>query len=151
MALVTNASYIIIAVLGILQAMAGVMTIGNVQAMVQYVWQVNQPISTITQLSAIIQSATSSIQRVFDLLDQEEEVQGAVKASLPKEIRGDVTFENVSFSYDKENPLIKNFNLDKYCTWHSVRSCMYAKLLVGPAAAGQATERKTNAAKVAFI
>ncbi|HRL00322.1 MAG TPA: ABC transporter ATP-binding protein, partial [Trichococcus flocculiformis] len=78
-ALVTNASYIIIAVLGILQAMAGVMTIGNVQAMVQYVWQVNQPISTITQLSAIIQSATSSIQRVFDLLDQEEEVQGAVK------------------------------------------------------------------------
>lgn len=62
----------------------------------------NQPISTITQLSAIIQSATSSIQRVFDLLDQEEEVQAEVKMSLPKEIRGDVTFENVSFSYDKK-------------------------------------------------
>ena len=130
-ALVTNASYIIIAVLGILQAMAGVMTIGNVQAMVQYVWQVNQPISTITQLSAIIQSATSSIQRVFDLLDQEEEVQGAVKASLPKEIRGDVTFENVSFSYDKENPLIKNFNIE-------VKSGETVAI-VGPTGAGKTT------------
>ena len=130
-ALVTNTSYIFVAVFGILQAMAGTMTIGNVQAMAQYVWQVNQPISTITQLSAIIQSAASSIQRVFDLLDEGEEVQQEVTFRLPEKIRGDVAFENVSFSYDKQNPLIKNFNLQ-------VKSGETVAI-VGPTGAGKTT------------
>ncbi len=130
-ALVTNISYIFVAVFGILQAMAGTMTIGNVQAMAQYVWQVNQPISTITQLSAIIQSAASSIQRVFDLLDEGEEVQQEVTFRLPEKIRGDVAFENVSFSYDKQNPLIKNFNLQ-------VKSGETVAI-VGPTGAGKTT------------
>lgn len=110
-AMVANGAYIVIAVLGVLDAMAGRITIGNIQAVTQYVWQINQPISIITQLSSVIQAAAASTQRVFDFLDEKEEIPVTDAKKLPRDIKGEVSFENVSFSYDKKHPLIKRFNV----------------------------------------
>ncbi|UJF16690.1 ABC transporter ATP-binding protein/permease [Jeotgalibaca sp. MA1X17-3] len=129
-AVVSNAGYIVVAVLGILEVIAGKITLGNVQAAAQYVWQINQPISVITQLSAVIQAATASTQRIFEFLDEEELVQQEA-VSLPKEIHGDVTFENVCFSYSENQPLIKNFNVH-------VKSGETVAI-VGPTGAGKTT------------
>ena len=129
-ALVSNSAYIVVAVLGILEVLAGGMTIGNVQAVAQYVWQINQPISTITQLSAIIQSAAAATQRIFGFLD-EEEIMEENNQSLPDRIEGQISFENVSFSYTENQTLIKNFNVD-------VKSGDTVAI-VGPTGAGKTT------------
>lgn len=129
-ALISNGAYILVAVLGILEVFAGTMTIGNVQAVAQYVWQINQPISTITQLSAIIQSAAAATQRIFGFLDEEELVEEKT-SELPSLIKGDISFENVSFSYSEDQTLIKNFNVD-------VKSGDTVAI-VGPTGAGKTT------------
>lgn len=109
--IVSDLTYLIVAVLGGLQVIAGRLTIGNMQAFVQYVWQVSQPIQNITQLAGQMQSAKSSLDRVFEVLDEQEEVQIAeVKELAP--LTGQVSFKNVDFQYVENKPLIRNFNLD---------------------------------------
>ena len=109
--IVSDLTYLIVAVLGGLQVIAGRLTIGNMQAFVQYVWQVSQPIQNITQLAGQMQSAKSSLYRVFEVLDEQEEVQTAeVKELAP--LTGQVSFKNVDFQYVENKPLIRNFNLD---------------------------------------
>jgi len=109
--IVSDLTYLIVAVLGGLQVIAGRLTIGNMQAFVQYVWQVSQPIQNITQLAGQMQSAKSSLDRVFEVLDEQEEVQAAeVKELAP--LTGQVSFKNVDFQYVENKPLIRNFNLD---------------------------------------
>ena len=94
-----------------MQVISGRLTIGNMQAFVQYVWQVSQPIQNITQLAGQMQSAKSSLDRVFEVLDEQEEVQTAkVKELAP--LTGQVSFKNVDFQYVENKPLIRNFNLD---------------------------------------
>lgn len=129
-AVVSNAGYILVAVFGILEVFAKKMTIGNVQAAAQYVWQINQPISMITQLSSIIQSAAAAVQRIFEFLD-EEEMEQLETVPMPAHIEGNITFDNVSFSYDEERPLIKNFNVQ-------VKSGEMVAI-VGPTGAGKTT------------
>ena len=109
--IVSDLTYLIVAVLGGLQVIAGRLTIGNMQAFVQYVWQVSQPIQNITQLAGQMQSAKSSLDRVFEVLDEQEEVQTTeVKELAP--LTGQVSFKNVDFQYVENKPLIRNFNLD---------------------------------------
>lgn len=109
--IVSDLTYLIVAVLGGLQVIAGRLTIGNMQAFVQYVWQVSQPIQNITQLAGQMQSAKSSLDRVFEVLDEQEEVQSEeVKELAP--LTGQVSFKNVDFQYVENKPLIRNFNLD---------------------------------------
>ena len=109
--IVSDLTYLIVAVLGGLQVIAGRLTIGNMQAFVQYVWQVSQPIQNITQLAGQMQSAKSSLDRVFEVLDEQEEVQTTeVKDLAP--LTGQVSFKNVDFQYVENKPLIRNFNLD---------------------------------------
>ena len=109
--IVSDLTYLIVAVLGGLQVIAGRLTIGNMQAFVQYVWQVSQPIQNITQLAGQMQSAKSSLDRVFEVLDEQEEVQATeVKEMAP--LTGQVSFKNVDFQYVENKPLIRNFNLD---------------------------------------
>ena len=98
-------------VLGALQVLSGNLTVGNMQAFVQYVWQVSQPVQTITQLASILQSAKSSLDRIFEVLDEPEEV-ADVTEHLTHDLTGQVSFENVSFQYVADKPLIQNFNLD---------------------------------------
>ena len=109
--IVSDLTYLIVAVLGGLQVIAGRLTIGNMQAFVQYVWQVSQPIQNITQLAGQMQSAKSSLDRVFEVLDEQEEVQTAQVKELPP-LTGQVSFKNVDFQYVENKPLIRNFNLD---------------------------------------
>ena len=109
--IVSDLTYLIVAVLGGLQVIAGRLTIGNMQAFVQYVWQVSQPIQNITQLAGQMQSAKSSLDRVFEVLDEQEEVQ-AVEVKELAPLTGQVSFKNVDFQYVENKPLIRNFNLD---------------------------------------
>lgn len=108
---ISDMAYLLVAMLSALQVLAGALTIGNMQAFVQYVWQISQPVQTITQLASILQSAKSSLERIFEVLDESEEA-AEVKEQLTHDLSGQVTFEDVSFQYTPDKPLIRNFNLD---------------------------------------
>lgn len=108
---VAHGAYVVIALFGGLLTLAGRMTIGNLQAFTQYVWQVNQPMQMLSQLSGLIQSAAAAINRVYELLDQEEETK-EYSQTLAAPATGKVSFNNVSFSYNPETPLIQDFDVD---------------------------------------
>ena len=108
---ISDGAYLIVAVVGGLQVLAGKLTIGNLQAFVQYIWQVSQPIQTITQLSGVLQSAKSSLERIFEVLDEENEI-SQPSEKLEHDLTGQVSFRDVSFQYTPDKPLIRHFNLD---------------------------------------
>ena len=108
---VAHSAYVVIALFGGLLTLTGRMTIGNLQAFTQYVWQVNQPMQMLSQLSGLIQSAAAAINRVYELMDEEEETYD-YSQSIDQPVTGQVTFENVSFSYNENNPLIQGFDVN---------------------------------------
>ncbi|ALL02744.1 permease protein MsbA [Streptococcus anginosus] len=108
---VSDLTYLIVAVVGGLQVISGQLTIGNMQAFVQYVWQVNQPIQNLTQLAGQLQSAKSSLDRIFQVLDEPDEVTD-VKEWLEHDLTGQVSFKHVDFQYVENKPLIRDFNLE---------------------------------------
>ncbi|MGO4937215.1 ABC transporter ATP-binding protein [Fundicoccus sp. Sow4_H7] len=108
---VSHLAYLTVALVGGLLVIERRLTIGNLQAFTQYVWQVNQPIQTITQLSAPLQSARAAIDRIFEVLDYPEENNEFV-THVKGELSGQVSFNNVSFQYTENKPLIKNFTVD---------------------------------------
>lgn len=108
---ISDSAYLIIAVWGGLKVMAGTLTVGNLQAFVQYLWQIGQPIQTLTQLAGMLQSARSSLERIFAILDEEAEpIDDSEK--LTQDLTGQVSFEHVDFQYVADKPLIKDFNLE---------------------------------------
>lgn len=111
---ISHLSYLLITLLGGLQVLAGTLTIGNLQALVQYVWQMSQPVQTFTQIAPILQSAKAALERIFEVLDEVEEASVQEKESVYNhvELTGRVTFENVSFQYTPDKPLIRQFHLD---------------------------------------
>ena len=127
---VSDLTYLIVAVVGGLQVISGQLTIGNMQAFVQYVWQVNQPIQNLTQLAGQLQSAKSSLDRVFQVLDEPDEVTDA-KEWLEHDLTGQVSFKHVDFQYVENKPLIRDFNLE-------VKSGEMVAI-VGPTGAGKTT------------
>ncbi|KXT78787.1 ABC transporter ATP-binding protein [Streptococcus sp. DD13] len=108
---ISDLTYLMVALIGGLQTLAGRLTVGNLQAFVQYVWQINQPIQNLTQLAGQLQSAKSSLDRIFQVFDEPDEVQGENQA-LTQDLTGQVSFKNVNFQYVEDKPLIRNFNLD---------------------------------------
>ena len=108
---ISDLTYLLVAVVGGLQVISGQLTIGNMQAFVQYVWQVNQPIQNLTQLAGQLQSAKSSLDRVFQVLDEPDEVTDA-KERLEHDLTGQVSFKHVDFQYVENKPLIRDFNLE---------------------------------------
>ncbi|MCR5482383.1 MAG: ABC transporter ATP-binding protein/permease [Clostridia bacterium] len=128
-ALVGNLAYVFICVVGGLLALRGTISIGNIQAFIQYSRSFNQPITQIANVANILQSTAAAVERVFEYLEEEEEkdpstvsskgrgengnADAAVKASdaEKKQVRGKVTFEHVRFGYD-ENILINDFNFE---------------------------------------
>lgn len=108
---ISDITYLLVAVVGGLQVIAGKLTIGNMQAFVQYIWQVSQPIQTLTQLAGQLQSAKSSLERIFQVLDEPDEVVGEAQG-LESDLTGQVSFKEVDFQYVADKPLIKNFNLE---------------------------------------
>lgn len=129
--LTAYSAYIGVAVAGSYYIIQGTLLLGNLQAFIQYVWQVSQPMGQITQLSSVIQSATAATKRVFEILDEPEEIVNEVDIPLPEVIEGNVTFENVSFSYDPNKPLIQNFNVEV--------KAGQTVAVVGPTGAGKTT------------
>lgn len=107
----SDLTYLIVAVLGGLQVLAGRLTIGNMQAFVQYVWQINQPIQNLTQLAGQLQSAKSSLDRIFQLMDEPDEANDATEV-LEGDLTGRVSFKHVDFQYVVDKPLIRDFNLE---------------------------------------
>ncbi|MFU2205863.1 ABC transporter ATP-binding protein [Streptococcus pluranimalium] len=108
---ISDGVYLILAVFGGLQVISGQMTIGNLQAFVQYTWQISQPIQTISQLAGLLQSAKSSLDRIFAILDEEDE-SNRVMEELEYDLTGQVSFNHVDFEYVENKPLIRDFNLD---------------------------------------
>ena len=129
--LVTYLGIGVIGVTGAIFAIAGTITIGNLQAFIRYIWQINQPLTQVTQLSSAIQSAFAAIERVFEILNEEEQIpdkEDSIKVENPK---GNVTFEHVKFGYFEDKPLIKDLNLE-------VKSGQMVAI-VGPTGAGKTT------------
>ena len=108
---ISDLTYLLVAVVGGLQVISGQLTIGNMQAFVQYVWQVNQPIQNLMQLSGQLQCAKSSLDRIFQVLDEPDEVTD-IKEQLEHDLTGQVSFQHVDFQYVESKPLIRDFNLE---------------------------------------
>lgn len=124
-------TYIAMAVMGSFYVISGVIVVGQLQAFIQYIWQVSQPMGNITQLSSVLQSASAAAKRVFEILDEEEEPVNQMDIQLPEQIRGDVTFEHVGFAYDPKKPLIKDLNFEV--------KAGQTVAIVGPTGAGKTT------------
>ena len=124
-------TYIAMAVMGSFYVISGVIVVGQLQAFIQYIWQVSQPMGNITQLSSVLQSASAATKRVFEILDEEEEPVNQTDIQLPEQIRGDVTFEHVGFAYDPKKPLIKDLNFEV--------KAGQTVAIVGPTGAGKTT------------
>lgn len=128
--LTTYLSIGVIAVIGCFAILAGTLSVGNLQAFIRYIWQVNDPLTQVSQLSAQIQAAFAGMKRIFEILDEPEETESAPAGLLPGPAKGEVTFEHVSFSYG-DTPVIRDFNV-------TVKSGQMVAI-VGPTGAGKTT------------
>lgn len=109
---ISNLGYVFVAVVGGIMVSAGNMTIGNVQAFIQYSRQFTQPITQTANIANIIQSTIASAERVFEVLDQQEEIPDREDAPHIEDAEGYVDLEHVHFSYKKDEPLIEDLNID---------------------------------------
>ncbi|WP_283093352.1 ABC transporter ATP-binding protein [Nocardioides palaemonis] len=130
MMFVGNLNYVVIAVLGGLRVASGTMSLGDVQAFIQYTRQFTQPLTQVASMLNLLQSGVASAERVFELLDAPEESADATGRPAA-DARGEVRFEDVSFSYDPERPLIEGLSL--------VARPGSTVAIVGPTGAGKTT------------
>lgn len=111
MMFVSNLNYVAVAVIGALRVGSGAISVGDVQAFVQYSRQFTQPLTQLASMINLLQSGVASAERVFDFLDEIEERADPTNAHNPKVIEGRVAFEDVSFSYKVDEPLIEHLDL----------------------------------------
>ena len=129
---VANLNYVIVAVVGGLRVASGTMTLGDVQAFIQYSRQFTQPITQIASMANLLQSGVASVERVFELLDADEQSPDPADATPPVQpTRGRVAFEHVAFSYSPDKPLIQDLSL--------VAEPGQTIAIVGPTGAGKTT------------
>lgn len=112
MTFVGNIGYAGVAIAGGILAIRGVIGIGDIQAFIQYVKQFTQPIQQIAQVINQVQSMTAAAERVFEFLDEEEEVQTAENPVKLEEIQGEVQFNHIRFGYHEDQIIIKDFSAD---------------------------------------
>lgn len=129
--LIGNLNYVIIAVVGGLRVASGTMSLGDVQAFIQYSRLFTRPITQLASMVNLLQSGVASVERVFELLDAEEEPPDTARVGIPGDARGRVAFEDVSFRYVEDQPLIEHvsFHVDPGQT----------VAIVGPTGAGKTT------------
>jgi len=130
MMFVGNLNYVLIAVVGGLRVASGSMGLGDVQAFIQYSRQFTQPLTQTASMMNVLQSGVASAERVFEVLDVEEETVEPAEVHMP-EVVGRVAFENVKFSYLPERPLIDDLSL--------VAEPGTTVAIVGPTGAGKTT------------
>ncbi len=131
MMFVGNLVYVAIAVVGGLFVSNGSLSLGDVQAFIQYSRQFTQPLSQLGSMANLLQSGVASAERVFELLDADEQRPDPVPAATPATSTGRLAFENVSFRYDKDTPLIDDLSL--------VAQPGQTVAIVGPTGAGKTT------------
>ncbi|XXM85207.1 ABC transporter ATP-binding protein [Cellulosimicrobium sp. PMB13] len=131
MGFIANLNYVVVAVVGGLRVASGTMTLGDVQAFIQYSRQFTQPITQIASMMNLLQSGVASAERVYDLLDAEEQSPDPSPSATVEPVRGRVAFEDVSFSYDPDAPLIEHLDL--------VVEPGQTIAIVGPTGAGKTT------------
>jgi ATP-binding cassette subfamily B multidrug efflux pump len=131
MLFVGNLVYVIVAVVGGLKVASGTLSLGDVQAAIQYTRQFSQPLSQLGSMANLLQSGVASAERVFELLDAPEQSPDADPAASPTSTGGRLAFEHVKFGYDPETPLIDDLSL--------VAEPGQTIAIVGPTGAGKTT------------
>ena len=131
MNLVGNLGYVAVAVSGSILAIKGVIKVGDIQAFIQYVRNLTQPISILAQVSNMLQSMAAAAERVFEFLDEDEEPAESDKSFDISAFRGDVEFDHVRFGYDADKMVIHDFS-------SSIKAGQTAAI-VGPTGAGKTT------------
>ncbi len=131
MNVIGNLGYVLVSVIGGILVTKKAIQIGDIQAFIQYARQFTQPITQLSSISNTIQSALASSERVFEILDQPEESEEPQDPTLIASPQGNVAFNDVSFSYDPNQPLIDDLNID-------VKSGQMVAI-VGPTGAGKTT------------
>jgi ATP-binding cassette subfamily B multidrug efflux pump len=126
-----NLNYVVIAVIGGLRVASGSMSLGDVQAFIQYSRQFTQPLTQVASMTNLLQSGVASAERVFELLDAPEESPEPLGAPAARRGPGQVEFENVDFSYVEDRPLINDLSL--------VAEPGHTVAIVGPTGAGKTT------------
>lgn len=131
MSFIGNIGYVLVAVVGGILVTKRTIEIGDVQAFIQYSRQFTMPITQTANIANIIQSTVASAERVFEILDEEEEVPESAQPKVLKEPHGDVAFNHVKFGYDPQHPLIEDMNIGV--------SQGQTIAIVGPTGAGKTT------------
>ena len=106
-----NIQFVIIAVVGGLRIAAGAITVGDMQAIIQYSRQFSMPLTNLASMAATFQSGIASLERVLELIDADEESPDPPATADPAPVRGRVEFRHVHFSYDPDKPLIEDLNV----------------------------------------
>ncbi len=131
MSFINNIGYVLVSVVGGILVTKKAIEIGDIQAFIQYARQFSQPIAQTASIANVIQSTIASAERVFEILDETEEVPEAVQAKVISSPKGEVIFEHVTFGYDENEILIKDMQID-------VKSGQTVAI-VGPTGAGKTT------------
>jgi len=131
MRFVGNLGYVAISVLGGYLAIQKAITVGDIQAFIQYVQSFTRPITQIANISNVLQQTAAASERVFEFLDEEEEIPDVDNPVQPDEIKGQVVFQNVQFGYDPDKIIINDFSVDVQPGQKIA--------LVGPTGAGKTT------------
>jgi ATP-binding cassette subfamily B multidrug efflux pump len=131
MMFIGNVNYVLVAVVGGLKVTSGTLSLGDVQAFIQYSRQFTQPVTQVASMANLLQSGVASAERVFELLDAEEQEPDPVPALRPERLLGRVAFEDVSFRYAEDQPLIEHLSL--------TAEPGQTVAIVGPTGAGKTT------------
>jgi ATP-binding cassette subfamily B protein len=126
-----NINYVIIAVVGGLRVASGTLSLGEVQAFIQYSRQFTQPLTQIGSMVNLLQSGVASAERIFEILDAEEESKDPVPGETPESRSGRVEFDHVSFRYEADRPLVEDLSF--------VAEPGQMVAIVGPTGAGKTT------------
>lgn len=131
MMFVGNLGYAAVALVGGFLTIRGTINVGDIQAFVQYVRQFSQPIQQLAQVTNMMQSMAAAAERVFEFLEEEEEEQVVENPTVLDDVKGDVTFDHVSFGYKENQTIIKDFSAD-------IKAGQKVAI-VGPTGAGKTT------------
>ena len=127
---VGNLGYVIVSILGGYMAINGRISIGDIQAFIQYMWMFTQPLNQLAQIMNLLQSTAAAADRIFEFLD-EEEIDLSDKLPLEGPVQGNINFDHVRFGYNSANIIIKDFSLD-------IKAGQKVAI-VGPTGAGKTT------------
>lgn len=127
---VGNLGYVIVSILGGYMAINGRISVGDIQAFIQYMWMFTQPLNQLAQIMNLLQSTAAAADRIFEFLD-EEEIDLSDKLPLEGPVQGNINFDHVRFGYNSDNIIIKDFNLD-------IKAGQKVAI-VGPTGAGKTT------------